>query len=237
MIGEKQMDPNNLPQCTRSDGVPKKSFVTSSAADSFARDYHLKNPQTVLQSAYACEDCPYFHVSSTDAASHALTKVDYDKAGLLASPPGLHQKYAHHQSKIKELYTRGVAISDISKQLDVPYSSLYVFLTETGLHKPDPQRSASAQTRRGMPTIESIDTEAAALVAKLKELEAKKVAIIEAKALKITNTIDNNGVIIRKEGASMALSFQDALDLVYKLNDYLAENAPELGLTPKKAVA
>lgn len=233
------MDTNNLPQCVRGgDGVPKKSFITSSAAESFARDFHSKNPQTVLQSAYACEDCPYWHLSSTNAESHALVQMNYDKAGLLAAPPGLHQKYAHHQSKIKELFAQGVNIADISRKLDVPYAAVYVFLKESGLHNPDPQRSAAAQTRRGTPTIESIDAEQAALMAKMRELAAKKAAIIEAKATKITNTIDNNGVIIRKEGASIALSFADAFELVDKLAAYLTQHAPEdaSGAVPSASV-
>jgi hypothetical protein len=213
----------NLPQCTRgSDGMPKKSFVTKDAAARFAADFYSKNQNTVLQSAYACEDCKYWHLSSTDAESHALVQVDYEKAGLLASPPGLGHKYAHHQSEIKKLYTSGMNIADIGRKFNIPYPYVYEFLVEIGLHTKNPQRVEAAQTgRRNPATIESIDAQQAMLMEQMKELEAKKKMLIEAKALKIYPTNDNNGVIIRKEGASLALSFDDAYELINKVKDYL----------------
>jgi hypothetical protein len=194
----------------------KQAFVNTAAAESFARQYHNQHPDKPMQSAYVCEQCPYIHLSYTDAESHALTKVVYDS--VMACPPGLGEKYAHQQTRVKELHRAGVSISDIGKRLEIPYSSVYLFLKETGLHNPVPRQAVSKPTSA---TIESIDAKKAALLEQLKALDTQRQRIIEEKALRIIPAIEGNGLVIKQGGASLLLSFEDALKLTELLPAYL----------------
>jgi hypothetical protein len=154
--------------------------------------------------------------------------------------PGLGQKYRHLQTKIKELYLADVkedgsrgAISRVARKVDAPYHSVFTFLTETGIHEVNPrlsERSKKAQRRpdREPPTLETISAEERELRAKQQEIEAqladiehKRQAYIEVHSLKITHTVDHNGVILRKEGNVLVLSYDDAYDMVDKLQAFL----------------
>ena len=60
-------------------------------------------------------------------------------------------------------------------------------------------------------------------------IQAKKQALIETKALKVKDTVDRDGVIIRKEGGTLVLAYADAFELVDKLTAHL-------GALPKDTV-
>jgi hypothetical protein len=110
-----------------------------------------------------------------------------------------------------------VSISDIAKRLEIPYSNVYLFLKETGLHNPVPRQAVSKPTAI---SIESIDIRQAALLEQLKTLEAQKQRLIEEKTLKIIPAV-GNGVVIKQGGASLLLSFDDAVKLTELLPAFL----------------
>jgi len=207
----------------------KKQFVSKPEADNFVEHLITKYPDQTRQYSYACEDCDKWHLSTKSPEAFALQTARVEPNNIFStSVPGLGYKYAHLQSKIRDLYHAGNGrhgvIADIARELDIPYTLIHTFLMSTGVHKTNPHRVESAKVRWSAGSIEGLTAEEEALESKLREIQAKKQALIDAKALKITNTVDNNGVIIRKEGNTLVLSFEDAHDLVAKLTAYLTIN-------------
>ena len=99
--------------CNANGGTPacptgKKAFPTAAAAESFASDLQRRNPTAALQSPYACEECPDWHLSAmaTDACATAKSRSSLPEK--YASVRGLGLKYAHLQTAIKEAYLADV---------------------------------------------------------------------------------------------------------------------------------
>jgi hypothetical protein len=213
----------------------KKAFPTSAAAESFASDLQRKNPTAVRQSPYACEECPNWHLSAMTTDAYAMAKSRSGFSEKHGSVPGLGLKYAHLQTAIKEAYLADVkenghygSIRRTARKFEVEYQLVHTFLTEIGLHKPSRIRSEAgrlawqnSQKANAEPTVESLSSEEEKTKAQLAAIQAKKQALIEAKALKIKDTIDNDGVIIRKEGSTLVLAYDDAFELVDKLTAHL----------------
>jgi hypothetical protein len=216
----------------------KKSFATSAAAETFASELQIKFPTQARQSAYPCEDCPNWHLSAMDTAAHAMSqsRVNISSHANFTWAPKLHKNLQHLQSKIKEVYQQYAndrgdkygAITHVCDTLGIeganPRQSVRLYLTEIGLHTPNPIR-VEARSRANNPTIEGLESKEQELERQLHEIQAKKQALIEAKAIKITNMVNNEQqsvVVIRKEGMSLVVSQEDAFVLVEKLEAHLA---------------
>jgi hypothetical protein len=217
----------------------KKSFPTSAAAETFASEVQLRNPGQVRQHAYACEECPNWHLSAMTPGAHAM--VESRSSGLLseaskyASVPGLGRKYAHLQTKIKDVYQRlaqerggqfhGI-ISQVTRAVGMPNDDgqvVRIFLTDAGLYRPNPRMVASqGRPAKFLPSIEGITAEEQELESRLRELHAKKQALIDAKAFKFGLGPDKTTVVIKKEAQTFALTIDDARELTEKLVDFLA---------------
>src|ERR1700694_5663154 len=50
----------------------KKCFTTREEAENFANDIKSRYPEQVQQHAYACEDCPNWHLTAMSVEAHAL---------------------------------------------------------------------------------------------------------------------------------------------------------------------
>jgi hypothetical protein len=226
--------------CNANGGAPacptgKKAFPTSAAAESFASELQRKNPTAVRQSAYACEECPHWHLSAMTADAYSMAQSRSGFSEKYGRVPGLGLKYAHLQTKIKEAYLADVkengqhgAVMRVARKFEVEYSLVRIFLIETGLHKTSQARSdagrrawQNVQKANAAPTVESLSSEEEQVKAQLAALQAKKQALIDAKALKVSDTIDKNGVIIRKEGYTLVLAYDDAFELVDRLTAHL----------------
>lgn len=213
----------------------KKVFPTSAAAESFASELQRKNPTAVRQSAYACEECPHWHLSAMTTDAHSMAQSRSSFSEKYGSVPGLGLKYAHLQTKIKEAYVADVkengqhgSVMRMARKFGVEYPLVRTFLTEAGLHKTNQARSEAArrawqnsQKAKSAPTVESLSSEEEQAKAQLAAIQAKKKALIDAKALKVTDTIDKNGVIIRKESYTLVLAYDDAFELVDRLTAHL----------------
>jgi len=213
----------------------KKAFPTSAAAESFASELQRKNPTAVCQSPYACEECPHWHLSAMTTDAHSMAHSRSSFSEKYGRAPGLGLKYAHLQTKIKEAYLADVkengqhgALMRMARKFEVEYHLVRIFLTETGFHKASQARSDAGrrawqnlQKTNSAPTVESLSTEEEQAKAHLATIQAKKQALIDAKALKVTDTINKNGVIIRKEGNTLVLAYDDAYELVDKLTVHL----------------
>ena len=240
-----QQKPNGV---TRTCGTGKKCYPNSTAAESFASELQRNYPDEVRQSAYACEECPYWHLSKLDAGTHSMSRSTLPTNGSYA--PGLGPRYQHLQSKIKEIYIakqkarggtyKGI-ITEVCCELGVPVKDnplVNRFLVEVGIHKKNPRLSAplreNAQERRTVPlTLESIaaakrELEAdeqrhrAELQAKRADLERREQAWIEAHALKNRPQPRQQRSDPEKRGSTLVLSYDDAFDMVDKLTEFLA---------------
>jgi hypothetical protein len=254
--GEKKMNHQSprVVKCNTNGGsltcpTEKKCYRTSAEAESAASELQRKDPTAVRQAAYACEECPNWHLSSMTTDAHAMVGARSYLPTNGSYAPGLGPKYQHMQSKIKELYLskhkdhagayKGI-IKDVCNELEIPEihkTMIRTFLIESGIHKPNPRMSAAqklAQNRRIIPiTLESIsaakrelDAEEqrrqAEFQAQRAELERKERDWIEAHSLKISHTVEHNGVILKKEGGRLTLTYDEAFDLVEKLEAFLA---------------
>jgi PHD/YefM family antitoxin component YafN of YafNO toxin-antitoxin module len=226
-------------QVGRTAGCTKKSFPTSAAAETFASELQRKYPTQARQSVYACENCPGWHLSAMDPVAHgmAASRVNISSSANSTRAPHLHKDLQHIQSKIKELYTARLAtagktgiIAHVCRALEITdtYQQQTVrrFLIYAGLHTPNPRMTA-AQTGRAKPdsSIESIESKKQELERQLRDLQAKKQALIEMKALKISDMVNSEKqpvVVVKKEGMSLVLTHEDAFLLVEKLEAHLA---------------
>jgi hypothetical protein len=234
--------------CNANGGTPacpsgKKAFPTAAAAESFASEFQRRNPTAARQSPYACEECPNWHLSAMTTDAYAMAKSRSSFPEKYASVAGLGLKYAHLQTAIKEAYLADVkdngqygAVKRTARKFDVEYSLVRTFLVEIGLHKTNRNRSEAgrlawqnSQKANAEPTVESLSSEEEKAKAQLAAIQAKKQALIEAKALKVKDTVDKDGVIIRKEGGTLVLAYADAFELVDVLTAHL-------GALPKDAV-
>ncbi len=221
----------------------KKPFSNSAAAESFASDLQLRNPGNVRQHAYACEECPNWHLSAMDAAAHSTVGSNLSDAAKyqVRSPLG---NYTHLAAKIKEAYAhftknrgqyRGVA-SDVAKTVgveDADVHKIIAFLVEERLYKQVARVSynKSVQSRpvSKVVSIESLSAEEQELDNMFRQLEArkaelatKKEILIDAKRLKFSMGPDGGSVIIKKEGQMLALNIEDARELARMLPEFLA---------------
>ena len=148
----------------------------------------------------------------------------------------MHKELQHQQTKIKELYAEYVkangsahgVFTSIARSLGLDdlykINTIRHYLTGLGIHKPN-QRQVENNQRKYNPTVASIEAQEQELERQLHEVQEKKQALIEAKALKIVNMVNDQQqpvVVIRKEGMSLAVSIEDAFLLVEKLEAHLA---------------
>jgi hypothetical protein len=215
----------------------KKSFTTSATAESFASELQIKYPTQARQSAYACEDCPNWHLSAMDPVAHGLSRANISSSVNIPWAPGLHRNLQHLQTKIKEAYSEYMkanannswkAVGHVCSALNITDSyekqTIRTYLVNIGVHNTNPRAVEGQQRKNGL-SVESLESQEQQLEKQLSELHAKKMALIEAKAIKITNMLNDEQqpvVVIRKEGMSFVVSPADAYTLVEKLEAHLA---------------
>jgi hypothetical protein len=224
---------NHGPNGSESSECPKskKCFPSREAALKFEEENQAKYPDRAKQHAYACEDCPNWHLSALPPESQAMLRsrsyfppVSQDKAtrhGMSA--------FESRKPEIAALFKQGLSFNAISEQTGIPYYHVYNFCVALGLHQPktNPRISEGLRANHSNPvvSIEALASEEEALQAKLRQVQTKKQQLIEAKMLRI-GPHNGSGVVIRKEGNVLALSFSDAQELVERLIDYLSNRPP-----------
>lgn len=212
----------------------KKSFPTSAAAEAFASEVQLRNPGQARQHAYACEECPNWHLSAMTPEAHAMieSRSNLSEASKFGAVPGLGYKYSHLQTRIKEIYQQLLAshgghqywgvCGEVANKVDMDSSRIATFLAAECGYVPT-ERGPQKRTLQPMVrvSLDSITAEEQQLESRLRELAAKKAAILEAKALKFSR--DEQGrVVIKKEFQTLILAVKDAQELAERLVDFLA---------------
>jgi transposase-like protein len=119
-----------------------------------------------------------------------------------------------------KLRDQGLTFTEIAKRLDV-LSGTPTVTNWLG----DPTLRSRYERSKAPVTVEQFESEEAKLERQLAEVRAKKQAVIAAKAFKFSPITVGvaPGVMIRKEGNTLALSLTDAEELIIKLDDYLKE--------------
>jgi hypothetical protein len=77
---------------------------------------------------------------------------------------------------------------------------------------------------------EALQQQQVALQQQLQELQAKKRLLVEAKTLKIEPS--GEGVLLKKAGNVLPLTFPEAQELLTRLTDYLSEHGPATEVRP-----
>ncbi len=195
----------------------KKCFASREAALRFEEEVQAKYPNQMRQYAYACEDCPNWHLSSLPPEARELSK----SRPAPVIPPADH-KDTTRREQILALKRQGLSITEIARRTGVVYQTAYGYCVNAGLHIPT--SSGTRPSIKPALTVESLSREEQELQAKLHDIQRKRQQLIEAKALKIGSC--SQGVRIEKEGNILALSFADAEQLIEKLSDYLTAPQP-----------
>jgi len=197
----------------------KKCFASREAALRFEEEVQAKYPNQVKQYAYACEDCPNWHLSTLSPEAYELSK----SRPAPVIPPANHKDTKREQ--ILALKRQGLSISEIATRTGVAYQTAYGHCVGAGLHVPTPSGTRPSSIKSAM-TVESLSEEERELQVKLQDVQRKKQQLIEAKTLKIGPCFNGQGVRISREGNVLALSFGDAEQLIEKLSDYLTAPQP-----------
>src|SRR5215472_9221995 len=165
----------------------KKIYITQEAAENFSKYLQEKYPDQMKQYAYACERCPNFHLSAMPPEARELAKNHPGSSlNVLVPPPSFCGK---GKRPISEMMDREQFITD--ERTKNPSISNQELITKVAgryniqqlsaanwLAKFDAKRSPTSSTgSTRFPlslTVESLDSQEAALEAQLQALKAKK---------------------------------------------------------------
>jgi hypothetical protein len=193
----------------------KRSFPTRNDAEAFAAELEDKYPQQVQQYAYACEDCPEWHLSAYPPEAYATVMTHWPSTS--STKDGRAGKYADRKDDIAKLYREGNDFQGIAAKTGVPYQAVRYYCIELGLHEPAPRNVTPKPA--ALTSIEDLSNEECSLKDRLREVQLRKQRLIEAKMLRIE--VVNSSVLIKKEGNVLQVTLEDAEDLVAKLIDHL----------------
>jgi hypothetical protein len=190
----------------------KKSHASREEAEGFATRIKADHPEQVLQHAYACEDCPHWHLSALPPDSYNLARPTVPTP---VSDDSRATKYMGKKEEIAKLRHQGKDLMEISAITGVPYGSVRHYLIELGLYQPNMRGERTNQ----IVSIESLDEEEAKALALVEQIRNRKQKLIELKALKIE--LLDSGVLLKKEGNVLQFSFEEAAKLIEKVIDYV----------------
>ena len=173
-----------------------------------------------------------------DPVAHGMaeSRSNLSSSANTSWAPGLHKDLQHLQTQIKEMHAEYVkshgtgygAIGDICHSLGIEDNykkqTVRFYLIEIGVHKPNP-KSVEGQRHKNNPSVESLESQEQQLERQLRDVQIRKQALIEAKAFKITNMLNEQEqpvVVVKKEGMSLVVSPEDAFVLVEKLEAHLS---------------
>jgi hypothetical protein len=220
----------------------KKCFRSREEAVSWEQANRQKYPHIAQQYAYACEDCPSWHLSAMPresfgmAASRSSLKP-IESAVAKASGRGrcsleeTERRYRIIWSVMDDNpgLSRTQLATKLSGQSGISQETAYQFLrnNEEQLSTrvlPSDAYHGRRQTR--IPTtLERVAEKRLALEAQLTALKKEEQRLIEARSLKLTPCWEGNGILIQKEGSSLGLLLDDAKELAEKLMEYLTNPA------------
>jgi hypothetical protein len=200
----------------------KKEFFNRQDAEQYAEKLKKDFPNDADQYAYACEECPHFHLSaqSPEAHSTVMTHWPFSPEEPQVQTRG---KYAHKEDEISTLFKQGKRITEIGMLTGVPYQHVRYILIARGLYQPKSSPdSGPCSPKASAESLESLGQQEAQLQDQLESLQRqqealrkKKEVLIEAKRLKIET--NDSGFIFRKEGNILPLSFDDTASLVLQV--------------------
>jgi transposase-like protein len=217
-------------ECRNAKGNYKQSYFSEHEADDAAKIVNDKYPEQMPQRPYRCEEGGVWHLTTKPVAGVVHTpgalsfNVRLDAAAKTAQAAGVtRRERTNYPEETKaeafRLRARGMSHADIAAKLGVKDRQTIA----NWLNYP-PLMARYGNGRATVVSVEQIETEEQLLERKLAELRTKKQALIDAKALKFlpcTVGVNEPGVLIKKEGNTLALSIEDAETLVVRLDDYL----------------
>jgi transposase-like protein len=216
-------------ECRNAKGNYKQSYFSEHEADDAAKIVNDKYPEQMPQRPYRCEEGGVWHLTTKPVAGVVHTpgalsvNVRLDAAAKNAVAAGVTKRtrtrYPEEtKAEAFRLRDKGLTTTDIAAKLGMSdRQSVYNWFN-------DPVLKARYGRGTTIVTVEQIESEEQALERKLTELRTKKQAMLDAKALKFlpcTVGVNEPGVLVKKEGNTLALSIEDAEELVVRLDDYL----------------
>lgn len=208
----------------------KKCFATREEAEIFEANNRAKYPGQPRQYVYACEDCPDWHLSSQDPATFAMSasRTNSSLSNLEAKMPAKthgrlnledRAQRIRDVEKLRSAYPHA-RVSELAEKL-APSWGISVDSTYGWIYN-----HLNPQTEKPSPVnLDTIAAKRKFLEEQLKSLIAEEQKLIELKALKLMFCWDGKGVLIKKENSQIALSLEDAQELVGKLTEFLTQPA------------
>jgi transposase-like protein len=219
-------------ECRNAKGNYKQSYYSEHEAEDAAKIVNDKYPEQMPQRPYRCDEGGVWHLTTKPVAGVVYSpgalsvNVRLGAAAKNAEAAGATQKQTrkHYPEETRaeafRLRAQGLPHADIALRLGVLDRQTVSNWLNNPAYK---QRYGNGRSVTST-TVEQIESEEQALERKLAELKTKKQALIDAKALKFlpcTVGVNTPGVLIKKEGNTLALSIEDAETLVVRLDDYL----------------
>jgi hypothetical protein len=242
--------------CKNQQGYAKQWYRTELEAEVAAKRANDEYPSPNPQRPYRCEDGGMWHLTSKplsevlprdgEFAAGRVRNTKLDQAMKVAEAAQEEKRTRIvYSDDIKmeafKLRDKGLTCADIARRLNMldGDGSPKGQLVRTWLESLDlKQRYAKSKAPA---TVEQYESEERRLERELAAVRTKKQAIIEAKQFKFMpsqvyeggNAVA--GVLIKKEGNSLAVSIADAETLVIQLDDYLKAVSEKEGSDEEEA--
>jgi transposase len=204
----------------------KICYGTKQEAEKSSQEMQAKYPHQATQHAYACNECPNWHLTSVepDAFGMASSRQQIAPESMLRSanasrrgrPKGYRPRTEAEKLEAFKLHAQGIKIVAVAERLGVSGPTVSYWLANPGL-------KAKYEKTKTPQSIEEFDSEEKKLERQLAEIRSKKQEAIEAKQFKFLPCWEGKGVLIKKEGNHVAFTLADAEELVILLDDYLKQ--------------
>jgi biotin operon repressor len=196
----------------------KRTFQTKEDADTFQRA-NTEKYGSAAQFPYECKDCGLWHLTKLRPELQTNSGTMASGLGRLSANPVVTSATTRRakgmtRELVRALKAQGKCRSEMAEELGIsPFGVGY------HLRKLQSSEGMTIPSRTSSKiSAEDLDSEEAALQAQLEAVQRRKQALIEAKQLKV-GLINNNSILIQKEGERMLLPFEERERLAEMLLD------------------
>lgn len=199
-------NPVDIPKCPK---TGKRSFETEQQALEFEERNREQygNPH---QYAYACEDCPSWHLSSSPPGNNRIAQVRLPVAlETSTSLTGVGHKQGIETAEVLRLRESGLTMQQIADRLHVSVATVSYHLRKDSKDVATP----ATVSKTGHQDLDVVEAE---LLRQLEEIQKKKKLMEEAKRLRVEK-VNPNSIRIAKEGEAAILPMSELDQLINAL--------------------
>ncbi len=188
----------------------KRSFKSKPDAVAFEEKNRVLHGRA-RQHAYACEDCPDWHLTAMPPGTSTMATSRLDEALLRSAgrPTGVRNV---DRAEVVRLKASGMTQQKIADRLGVSPQTVGYHLRKANGGMSVTSSTLIVRPVKQAVTLAQVTDEEAALLAKLEEIKRTKERLLEATRMKVEVQGDN--IIVRKNGGQITLALTDIEQLV-----------------------